>query len=296
MKEADFDTSLPSSGQQALKGANLFSKKWTALLLLTLRHHGPLGFNDLLEAIPAISSKVLSETLSELTERGVVERRVLTESPLRVEYCRTPAGRELDTVFDELANWVDSHLQSEPPTVLLADADQRITEMYRQWLATEYTVVRAHTADQLRARFDRSVDVAVLDSSLLEPDVEDAISELIRGCRTVVTVRDRPSFRFLSINCDDIYRKPIVSHTAIEAIGTQCARLEESPIERERTAVANRLSFFESFYPPAQLEEHSPYQALKTRLVELESELTQRREQENTDEAGVELEYSESTN
>lgn len=82
MKETDGDTSLPPQSQQALEGVNLLSSKWTPLVLLTLRHHEPLRFNALLEAIPSLSSKVLSETLSELKEAEVVERRTPSESPV----------------------------------------------------------------------------------------------------------------------------------------------------------------------------------------------------------------------
>lgn len=117
--------------------------------------------------------------------------------------------------------------------------------MYGQWLATEYTIVHAHTTDQLIARFDRSVAVAVLDSSLLEPepDLEESICGLDRPYRTVLTVRDRPDFRFLSTGCDEIHRKPIVLKTAVEAIDAQQSRLGESPVERERASLAARLYF-----------------------------------------------------
>jgi len=55
--------------------------------------------------IPDISGKVLSETLETLVEADLIERTVISESPLRVEYGLTSAGKEMEPIFAALSEW-----------------------------------------------------------------------------------------------------------------------------------------------------------------------------------------------
>jgi DNA-binding HxlR family transcriptional regulator len=61
-----------------------------------------------------ISGKVLSESLSDLEKRELVERRVLEAKPIRVEYSLTSAGQGLHGVIDELYEWCWKHCSIDP--------------------------------------------------------------------------------------------------------------------------------------------------------------------------------------
>jgi DNA-binding HxlR family transcriptional regulator len=52
-------------------------------------------FATLREAIPEITDRMLSERLQELEQEGIVERVVVPETPVRVEYTLTKKGRAL---------------------------------------------------------------------------------------------------------------------------------------------------------------------------------------------------------
>jgi DNA-binding HxlR family transcriptional regulator len=56
---------------------------------------GSRRFNELRVDIPPVSAKVLSTRLTELQERGLVNRNVRPTSPPSVEYELTPFGQEL---------------------------------------------------------------------------------------------------------------------------------------------------------------------------------------------------------
>jgi DNA-binding HxlR family transcriptional regulator len=71
--------------------SELLGRKWQPLILYHLFAKESLGFSELRRDIDGIAAKVLSENLSELTERELVDRTVIDEQPLRVEY--TPTGR-----------------------------------------------------------------------------------------------------------------------------------------------------------------------------------------------------------
>lgn len=90
--------------------SNLLGKKWHPVIISMLVE-SPAGFNQLKEDVNGISSKVLSESLEDLQEKGLVEREVVSEQPYRVEYSLTENGRELKPVLKELESWARNHLK-----------------------------------------------------------------------------------------------------------------------------------------------------------------------------------------
>ena len=85
----------------------LLGKRWTWLALRVLLD-GPCRFGDFLDRIRGISDPILSERLKELEAQGLVQRRVLPETPVRVEYALTPKGQGLREVLLLLHNWADA--------------------------------------------------------------------------------------------------------------------------------------------------------------------------------------------
>jgi DNA-binding HxlR family transcriptional regulator len=77
-------------------------ERW-ALLIVRDLCVGPKRFTDLLRGLPGIPTNVLTARLGELTEDGVVQRR-LTESG-DVVYELTPYGRELEEIVVRLGRW-----------------------------------------------------------------------------------------------------------------------------------------------------------------------------------------------
>lgn len=82
----------------------LIGRRWTgAILFILLR--GSTRFTDLREAIPGITDPMLSARLHELESEGVVERSVLPESPVRVQYALTSKGQALSEVMGTIGDW-----------------------------------------------------------------------------------------------------------------------------------------------------------------------------------------------
>jgi len=90
--------------------ASLIGKKWHPVIVHRLLSDGPLGFNALKAAVDGISSKVLSDSLEDLEERGIVTRTVVSEKPFRVEYGLTDRGEDLAPVIEEMQTWGSEHL------------------------------------------------------------------------------------------------------------------------------------------------------------------------------------------
>ncbi|WP_199422872.1 winged helix-turn-helix transcriptional regulator [Actinotalea solisilvae] len=71
---------------------------------------GPLRFNGLRRAIPAVTQKSLTATLRRLERNGIVERVVTSSRPVAVEYRITPLGKTLREPVDALLAWTTTHL------------------------------------------------------------------------------------------------------------------------------------------------------------------------------------------
>jgi DNA-binding HxlR family transcriptional regulator len=90
--------------------ATLVARKWHPVIVHRLLENGPLGFNDLKTEVDGISSKVLSDSLDDLEEKRLVDRAIVSEKPVRVQYSLTPLGASLEPVITEMAKWGREHL------------------------------------------------------------------------------------------------------------------------------------------------------------------------------------------
>lgn len=95
--------------------ATLIGKKWHPVILHRILEGGPAGFNELEVRVDGISSKVLSESLDDLEDSGLVNREIVNEKPVRVQYSLTETGESLDEVVYAMRDWGNEHL--EPPAV-----------------------------------------------------------------------------------------------------------------------------------------------------------------------------------
>ncbi len=260
------DADMSASAKQALDGLSLLTGKWRAAVLVVLAENGPVGFNQLSVALPDISGKVLSDTLEALQDAGLVERRVVSESPLRVEYALTETGADLKPVFAELEAWAETHLETATPTIVVAETDRRITQMYAGWLSDRYTVIRAHDTAELETAVLNDVDVLLFARRLTGISSDRVIEMTTTDCRTVLLVDGRPAFDVFDIPCDDVLAKPLVKETVLEAIERQLNRQGESERERTQNARAAKCALFEETYAPAELDANERYAEAQKRL------------------------------
>lgn len=91
------------------RAMELIGRRWTAVILRAMIS-GVQRFSDLVSAIPGLSDRMLSERLKELEFEGLVERTVIPETPVRVEYHLTEKGRALGDVMSAVSQWAHDWL------------------------------------------------------------------------------------------------------------------------------------------------------------------------------------------
>jgi DNA-binding HxlR family transcriptional regulator len=92
------------------EAVELVGKRWTGAIVYVLLEGGNMRFSEIGSAVPNLSDRLLSERMKELESRGIVERHVHNESPVRVEYELTGMGRELGPALRELRRWAVRYL------------------------------------------------------------------------------------------------------------------------------------------------------------------------------------------
>jgi DNA-binding HxlR family transcriptional regulator len=95
------------------KASELIGRRWTGAILFILLK-APCRFATLRAAIPDITDRMLSERLQELEREGIVDRTVVPDTPVRVEYALTKKGRELARAIDAITDWADKWVELEP--------------------------------------------------------------------------------------------------------------------------------------------------------------------------------------
>ena len=93
------------------QAVELVGKRWTGAILSVLMD-GPLRFSEIGQLVPDLSDRLLLERLKELEAQGIVERRVIDETPVRVEYALTDKGRGLEPAVAALKDWARTWLTS----------------------------------------------------------------------------------------------------------------------------------------------------------------------------------------
>ncbi|PSP47278.1 transcriptional regulator [Halobacteriales archaeon QH_6_66_25] len=97
--------------------AAVLGRKWHPVIVYHLLEEQPLRFSELEDRMHTVSGKVLSESLEDLEEKGLVNRTVADDRPVKVEYRLTDHGERLEPVIRELTQWGEQCLEAaDSPT------------------------------------------------------------------------------------------------------------------------------------------------------------------------------------
>lgn len=104
----------PCSPECVLQRAlNAIGGKWKLPILCSLLSNGPSRYNELLKNIRGLSNTMLSKTLKEMEDDGLVERSEYLEVPIRVEYDLTDKARQLRPILGDLIRWAQAERKTE---------------------------------------------------------------------------------------------------------------------------------------------------------------------------------------
>ena len=107
------------------RAVELIGGRWTGSVIQLLLN-GRMRFAELRDAIPDISDRMLSERLRELEAEGILDRIVVPETPVRVEYALTEKGRALEQALASVGKWAERWVTEPRPARPAAPAKKRM--------------------------------------------------------------------------------------------------------------------------------------------------------------------------
>lgn len=109
MKVTPTDPTSPRTGCPLTAALNAIGGKWSMICMYWLASE-PRRFSELRRLMPEISHKVLTETLRNLEQEGLIIRIVHSEMPAHVEYRISPHGESVKPLIEAVRAWGRDHL------------------------------------------------------------------------------------------------------------------------------------------------------------------------------------------
>lgn len=88
-----------------------YGDKWSLLVLFVIDRAAIVRFNELGRMISDIPTRVLSGRLKTLVNDGLIERKIYTQVPPKVEYTLTEAGKSLIPIILQLTEWAKINMK-----------------------------------------------------------------------------------------------------------------------------------------------------------------------------------------
>ena len=96
------------------RASELIGRRWTGAIIFVLMESRS-RFATLRKEIPDITDRMLSDRLQELEAEGIIERTVVPDTPVRVEYALTKKGRALVSAIDAITDWAHKWIPVAAP-------------------------------------------------------------------------------------------------------------------------------------------------------------------------------------
>src|SRR3954469_19212259 len=106
------DPHPPALCAQFHRAAELIGRRWTGAIIFVLLG-ADCRFATLRDAIPDITDRMLSDRLQELEQEGIIERTVVPDTPVRVEYALSRKGRALAPPINAITEWAHKWVDLE---------------------------------------------------------------------------------------------------------------------------------------------------------------------------------------
>ena len=88
-------------------GLAIFGGKWKSRIICVLSANEKLRYSQIRKEMYNITDAVLSATLKDLMEDGIVDRKSYDEIPPRVEYSLTQKGKSVVPILQSICQWSD---------------------------------------------------------------------------------------------------------------------------------------------------------------------------------------------
>ena len=90
----------------------MIGRKWSGAILRAMLS-GTTQFSEFADVIPGVSDRLISVRLKEFESEGIVERIVIPDKPVRIQYRLTPKGESLGSIVIGVSQWAEQWLTAD---------------------------------------------------------------------------------------------------------------------------------------------------------------------------------------
>ena len=92
------------------KVIDIVGGKWKIMILCVMDQVGTIRYGELKRRVYGITNTMLANSLKEMEEAGLVDRKQYNEMPVRVEYSLTKKAESIVPILLELKHWGEENL------------------------------------------------------------------------------------------------------------------------------------------------------------------------------------------
>jgi DNA-binding response OmpR family regulator len=164
------------------------------------------------------------------------------------------------------------------PTVLVADDDHHLADLYSVWLDENHDVRTAYGGEEAIEAVDERVDVALIDRRmprLSGEEVLEHVREANYDCRVAIVTAVEPDFDIIEMGVDEYVVKPVQRDKIEMVVGSLATRSEYDKKLQELFALASKRAALKSEKTPRELEDSDAYAKLTAEFKRLQRKLDQ---------------------
>lgn len=153
-----------------------------------------------------------------------------------------------------------------------------LAELYSLWLEDSYTVELAHDCDMTYAKFEDSIDVALLDRDLPDGTGDELLTdirELELDWRVAMITGEKPTVDILEMDFEEYLCKPVTAEELRATVSRLVARTNFRDVVIEFRMLTSKKALVDTHCSSAKLIGNDEYAALEERLMELREKLTE---------------------
>jgi DNA-binding response OmpR family regulator len=189
----------------------VFRYKWHPVIIYTVSELEGAGYAELEAALDGISSKMLSDGLSDLCDRNILETTETVANSGRTIYVLSEKGRALVPALDVLAAWNRRYERAQSSVLVLED-ERMVANTFADYFSDAYDTQYVRTGEEAIERYTEDIDLVLIDRKL-DGVSGDEVAARIRAAheqQLILCVSGvEPDDDICDLAVDDYVHKPV---------------------------------------------------------------------------------------
>lgn len=256
---------------QLQAATEVFSYKWYPAIVHAVYELEGAGYSEIEVALDGVSSKMLSDGLSDLCERNIITETETVEGSGRKVYHLSTKGRALVSIIHALEGWKESFEESQQ-TVLIVEDERMVAEVLSEYLTDTHDIRYAETGQEALSVYTDDIGLVIVDRRL-EGMSGDEVARRIRSQNDqelILCVSGvEPDDDIVELGFDDYIHKPVEDKELTNRIGLLFNRVELDSTAREYLSVRSKQLTLTDVYGNAARKMEG-YKNCTSRIEELD--------------------------